>query len=63
MLTPKLSMLNKTGLTNLVRADPLSLDGPHSATPVVRIISGEVAVFDQTPAGMIAEEVDDFELQ
>lgn len=62
-MTPKLCLLNKTRLADLVRTDPFSLDRPYSATSVFWIIAGEVAVFDQATAGVIAEKVDDLELQ
>ena len=63
MVTPKLRLLHQTGLTDLVRTDPLSLDRPHAATFVLWIVAGEMAIFDQAAAGVVAEEVDDFELQ
>ena len=63
MLTPKLRLLHQTGLTNLVRTDPFPLDRPHAATFVLWIVAGEMAMFDQAAAGVVAEEVDDFELE
>jgi hypothetical protein len=62
MLTPKLRLLHQTGLTDLVRTDPFSLDRPPAATLVIWIVAGEMAIFDQAPAGVVAEEMDDFEL-
>lgn len=49
-------------LTDLVGADPLSLDLPGAEAGVVGVITSEVAVLDQTTAGVAAVEVDDFEL-
>lgn len=49
-------------LANLVGADPLTLDGPGPEALVVGVVPSEVAVLDQTSAGMSAVKVDDFEL-
>lgn len=49
-------------LANLVGADPFTLDRPGAKALVVGIVASEVAVLDQTSAGVSAVEVDDFEL-
>ena len=63
LLTAKLRLLHETSLTNLVGADPLSFDRPHTTALVVWVIASKVAVLDQATSGMIAKEVDDFELR
>jgi hypothetical protein len=63
LLTTKLRLLHQTRLTDLVGADPLSLDGPYTTASVIWVVSSKVTVFDQATPGMVAEEVDDLELR
>lgn len=49
-------------IADLIRADPLPLHGPGAPADVLGVVAGEVAVFDQAAAGVVALEVDDFEL-
>jgi len=60
--TPADKALLTTSVADLVGADPFAFDGPGAEALVVRIVAGEVAVLDQTAAGVSAGEVDDFEL-
>ena len=50
-------------LTNLVGADPFTFYGPRAETLVVRVVAGEVAMFDQASTSVPAMKMDDFELQ
>ncbi len=54
--------LPSASLTNLVRADPLSLDGPASSALMSRIVAGVVTMPDQAASGMSALKVDDLKL-
>ena len=49
-------------LAHLIGTDPLAPDGPGTKALMAWVISGEVAVFDQTASGMSALEMDDFKL-
>jgi hypothetical protein len=59
--TAKIGLLSAFS-TDLVGADPFALDGPGSKALVVGVVAGEVAVLDETPAGVAALKVNDFEL-
>ena len=47
-------------LADLICTDPFTLNGPCAEALVIWVVPGEVAVLDQTAAGMTALEVDDF---
>lgn len=49
-------------LTHLIRTDPFAFDRPRANALVFRVVSCEVAMFDESAAGMAAGEMDDFEL-
>jgi hypothetical protein len=51
-----------TRLAELVRADPLSLDGPGAEALVIGVIAGEMTMFDEPSAGVPAVEMDDLVL-
>ena len=50
-------------MADLVGRDPFALDGPGAATLVAGVVAGEVAVFDEAAAGVVALEVDYFVLR
>lgn len=58
MTISSLSGIVRTVATILGRVRPLSLDGPGTEALVVRVVAGEVAVFDQAANGVAAAIVD-----
>lgn len=57
-----LRLVHETRLTDLICADPFTLDRPHATTSVLGVVSCEMTMLDQSTTRVTAEEVDDLKL-